>query len=75
MINPTIEEKQIVIFLARGMTHSEIAIETSYSPRTVGNKVFKILKKYSARNATHLLSIFISNGWITLPKTDSPNHV
>ncbi len=50
-------ERQVVQYLAAGMTNSEIADALGLSPHTVKNYLFRIFEKLGVSNRTELLSL------------------
>lgn len=52
----TPREREVVSWLARGLTSKEIARTLGLSPRTIEDVRARLLRKFSARNAADLLS-------------------
>lgn len=52
----TPREREVVIWLSRGLTSKEIGYTLGLSPRTIEDVRARLLRKFSARNAADLLS-------------------
>jgi DNA-binding NarL/FixJ family response regulator len=50
----TPREREVVVFVARGLTNRQISRELSISERTAGNHIAKILKKLGLRSRTQI---------------------
>lgn len=57
--NLTIREKEVLILIAEGYTHKEIAIKFFISPKTIDNHRANILKKLKLRNNAQLTKFAI----------------
>jgi len=64
MFELTPRQTQIISLKAKGAAHKEIAIELDISPRTVEEHLNNIVKRLNAKNATHAVSLAISQGHI-----------
>jgi len=64
-------ERQVVQYLAAGMTNREIAKSLSLSPHTVKNYLFRIFDKLGVSSRTELLYLTMSNG---LPRSEVPSN-
>lgn len=60
----TARQTQIISLKAKGAAHKEIASVLEISPRTVEEHLNNVVKRLNARNATHAVSLAISQGHI-----------
>ncbi len=65
-------EREVLVFIARGLSAKEVAQRTNLSPRTVEHHVENIRNKLRARNRAHIVSKALAYGEITL--NDNPLH-
>jgi DNA-binding NarL/FixJ family response regulator len=66
----TVREREILEFIARGRTNSEIATDLSLSPKTVSNYISNVLMKVHATNRAKLMLMALEAGkgqadWLT----------
>ncbi len=52
----TPREREVILYLSKGLTSKEIAIELSMSPRSIEDIRLRLHKKMSVKNATELLA-------------------
>jgi DNA-binding CsgD family transcriptional regulator len=76
-MKPTLQEIQLVQFLAQGLSAKQIAgvLTPARSRRTVEKYISDMLDKFDAKNSPHLVAMFLDNGWIqkqTAPRAPEP---
>ncbi len=67
MISP--RETEVIMLLANGLTHKEIATELYLSRHTINTHVKNIQHKLSAKNVAHMIWLAIKRDIITLEHT------
>lgn len=55
----TNRERQVIVGLSKGQTSKQIALELGVSHRTIEDVRARLLKKYSVKNSTQLLSAIV----------------
>ena len=65
----TVREYEVARLIAGGLTNSEIAVELSVSPRTVGAHVEHVLAKLGAGRRTEIAS------WVASSPSPTPHHL
>ena len=60
----TPRELQVLELLAQGLTKDEIGVEIGLSGHTVKTHVYRLQRRWRARNATHLVAIAKDEGLI-----------
>jgi len=51
-------QKEIVTYLANGLTHKEIGDKTGHTSSTIETFVLRIRREHGAKNSPHLVHIF-----------------
>ncbi len=64
-ITLTKREKEILSFVVKGATNSEIAQELSLSELTIRNRLSGVFKKLGVRNRTEAATYAMQEGWFT----------
>ena len=56
------QELQVILYLSKGMSSSEIALSMGLSKRTIDSYRHNMMKKASVKNTTELLNYLNENG-------------
>lgn len=68
--NLTPREREVILWLMRGYTSSEIGSRLSISPRTVESHILSGIHKLNARNRVHLVAIVLLENHIDQSEAD-----